>query len=223
MNMTLWSAALLRTRRAGRLSSRPWLADGGYLFADPPHELSGTSSWRPELVPVTLLVEPAPEDFKAQTIEPKTLGTLLADQVGPEGRHIVIADEDGEHRLWVRGAESGMPMAVLVPLYRDFEARIASLMRFHRLLFGKPTGPPPRGWALTPYRRARLRQMLAALDMHLAGASYRNIAAALGESEAAALPASEWKDSRGRSRIIRLVTGAKAMMNGGYRKLLGGR
>lgn len=221
--MTIWSAALLRTRRAGRLSSRPWLADGGYLFAAPPDELSGSSSWRPELVPLTLLVEPAPADFKAQSITPESLGVLLADQIGPEGRHIVIADDEGEHRLWVRGAESGQPMAVLVPLTRDFETRIASLIRFHRLLFGKPTGPPPRGWALTPYRRARLRQMLAALDMHLAGASYRDIATNLGESEAAALPASEWKDSRARSRIIRLVTGAKAMMNGGYRQLLGGR
>jgi len=114
-------------------------------------------------------------------------------------------------------------MAVLIPLDRDFETRIASLLRFQRRLFGKASGPPPRGWRLTAYRRARLQHMLIALDMHLAGDSYRDIATKLGESEAAALPASEWKDSRARSRIIRLVAGATAMMNGGYRKLLRGR
>ena len=157
------------------------------------------------------------------TINPEALGALLADQIGPEGRHVVIADDDGEHRLWVRDTAPDQPMAVLIPLDRDFETRIASLLRFHRRLFGKGSGPPPRGWPLTPYRRTRLAQMLVALDMHLAGASYRDIATTLGESEAAALPASEWKDSRARSRIMRLVAGAKVMMNGGYRKLLGGR
>jgi hypothetical protein len=221
--MPIWYAASRRTRRAGRPSRRRWLADGGYLVVAAPADLSGTSSWRPELVPVTLLVEPAPEEFKAHSIDPQTLGVLLADQTCPEGRHIVIADEDGEHRLWGRGAKTGQPSAVLVPLDRDFETRIASLLRFHRYLLGKPSGSPPRGWVLTPYRRARLHHMLCALDMHLAGTSYRDIAKKLGESDAAAFPATESKDSRGRSRIIRLVTGAKALMNGGYRKLLGGR
>lgn len=64
--------------------------------------------------------------------------------------------------------------------------------------------------------------MLRALDLRLADRSYREIAIALGDAEAEAerLSASEWKGSRSRSRIIRLVRAATDMMNGGYRKLL---
>ena len=126
----------------------------------------------------------------------------------------------GEHRLWVRDTTPGSPLAALIPLDRDFETRIASLLRFHRRLFGRSAGPPPRGWPLTPYRRLRLEQMLVALDIKQAGGSYRDIAAALGDGDAAALPAIEWKDSRSRSFSIRLVRAATAMTNGGYRKLL---
>ncbi len=64
--------------------------------------------------------------------------------------------------------------------------------------------------------------MIRALDGHLAGASYREIALALyGTQAVARFP---WKTSSIRGQTIRLVTDAVAMMNGGYRKLLrGGR
>ncbi|WP_336959925.1 DUF2285 domain-containing protein [Sphingobium aquiterrae] len=167
------------------------------------------------------MLDAAPGGFSdALAIDPTALGALPADQSGLDGRHVVIADAQGEHRLWVRNTTPGKPLAALIPLDRDFETRIASLMRFHRRLFGRPTGPPPRGWPLTPYRRLRLEQMLVALDIKLAGGNYRDIAAALGDDDAAALPAIEWKDSRARSFSIRLVRAATTMMNGGYRKLL---
>jgi hypothetical protein len=148
---------------------------------------------------------------------------LIADHSGDEGRHVVIADPSGEHRLWLRDTRPGAPMAVLVPLDRDFHTRMASLMRFHRRLFSRPPGPPPRGWTLTPYRRRRLDLMLRALDLHLAGSSYRDIALALGEADAAEMSAVAWKGSRERAYVIRLVASATRMMNGGYRKLLRGR
>jgi hypothetical protein len=65
--------------------------------------------------------------------------------------------------------------------------------------------------------------MLRALDLHLAASSYRDIALALGEAEAAEMSAAEWKGSRERAYVIRLVASAHRMMNGGYRKLLRGR
>lgn len=78
----------------------------------------------------------------------------------------------------------------------------------------------PRGWPLTPYRTARLELMLRALDLREAGATYREIAAALGRKADAALPATEWKTSAGRSFVVRLVRDGTAIMNGDYRKLL---
>lgn len=121
----------------------------------------------------------------------------------------------------MRDTTPGRPLAALIPLDRDFETRIASLLRFHRRLLGRPAGPPPRGWPLTPYRRLRLEQMLVAIDIKQAGGTYRDISAALGDGDAAVLPAIEWKDSRSRSFAIRLLRAATAMTNGGYRKLLG--
>lgn len=148
---------------------------------------------------------------------------MLAEHSGLDGRHVVLADRQGEHRLWVRDPTPGKRLAVLIPLDADFQKRVASLMRFQRRLFGRPAGPQPRGWDLTRYRRDRLGRMLRALDLRLVGASYRDIAIALGEADAARMSATEWKMSRARSHVVRLVASGKAMMNGGYRKLLQGR
>ena len=145
---------------------------------------------------------------------------LPLDRTSFGERHIVVADVQGEHRLLVRDLVPGRPLAAVIPLDRDFHTRLASLLRFHRRLFGEPSGRPPRSWLLSAYRRKRLQQMLRALDLRLADRSYREIAIALGDAEAERLSASEWKGSRSRSRIIRLVRAATDMMNGGYRKLL---
>lgn len=94
------------------------------------------------------------------------------------------------------------------------------MLRFHRRLLGRAAGPLPRGWPLTAYRLARLDLMLRALDLRDGGATYREIAVALGRDEAVRLSASDWKMSAARSFVIRLVRDGIAMMNGDYRKLL---
>jgi hypothetical protein len=161
-----------------------------------------------------------PENFTGAAIDPLALGALLADQAGLDGRHVIIADPAGEHRLWLRDPTPGRPLAAIIPLDKDFVTRVASLLRFHRLLFGKRTGPLPRGWPITDQRRTRLEAMLRALDLRRAGATYRDIAIALGREEAVRLSAVEWKASSARSFAYRLVRDAKALMDGDYRKLL---
>ena len=94
------------------------------------------------------------------------------------------------------------------------------MLRFHRRLLGRAAGPLPRGWPLTAYRLARLDLMLRALDLRDIGATYREIAVALGRNEAERLSASDWKMSASRSFVVRLVRDGIAMMNGDYRKLL---
>ncbi|HWL46785.1 MAG TPA: DUF2285 domain-containing protein [Sphingomonadaceae bacterium] len=186
-----------------------------------PDDLSETVIWRPELTAVTVILDTAPEGYTgAKAIDPLTLGALLADRAGIDGRHVVVADAAGEHRLWLRDPTPGRPLAAIIPLDRDFGTRIASLLRFHRRLFAKQSGPLPRGWPLTVYRRARLELMLRALDLRMDGATYREIAIALGKDEVARLSATEWKSSAARSFVYRLVRDGTAMMNGDYRKLL---
>ncbi len=203
------------------MSERRLPAAGGCPFAYLPDELSGTVIWRPELTAVTVILDAAPEGYAgAAAIDPQALGALLADRAGIDGRHIVVADAAGEHRLWLRDPTPGRPLAAIVPLDKDFIKRILSLLRFHRLMPGKRTGPLPRGWPLTAIRAARLELMLRALDLRLAGATYRQIAIALGKDEAAHLSASDFKNSDARSFAYRLVRDATAMMKGDYRKLL---
>ncbi|CAD7338096.1 DUF2285 domain-containing protein [Sphingomonadales bacterium 58] len=186
-----------------------------------PGDLSGTVVWRPELTPVTIILDAAPDEYAdAKAIDSLALGALLADRAEIDGRHIVVADAAGEHRLWLRDTTPGKPLAAIVPLDRDFLTRIASLLRFHRALIGKKSGPLPRGWPLTAYRMARLELMLHALDLRLDGATYREIAVALGKEGVAHMSAVEWKDSAARSFVYRLVRDGTAMMNGDYRKLL---
>lgn len=145
---------------------------------------------------------------------------MLADQAGIEGRHVIVADAAGEHRLWLRDPQPGRPLAAVIPLDKDFITRIASLLRFHRRVLGRAVGPLPRGWPLTVYRMTRLNLMLRALDLRDEGATYREIATALGRGDAARLSASDWKMSATRSFVVRLVRDGIAMMNGDYRKLL---
>ena len=80
--------------------------------------------------------------------------------------------------------------------------------------------PGPYRTVSTAYRLARLDLMLRALDLRDEGATYREIATALGRDDAARLSASDWKMSASRSFVVRLVRDGIAMMNGDYRKLL---
>lgn len=194
---------------------------GGYPFATAPDDLLNPVIWRPELTAVTVILDTAPEGYEsASPVDPRALGALLADLAGIDGRHVVVADTAGEHRLWLRHPTPGRPLAAVIPLDRDFVTRIASLLRFHRRLLGRAAGPLPRGWPLTAYRLARLDLMLRALDLRDIGATYREIAVALGRDEAARLSASDWKMSASRSFVVRLVRDGIAVMNGDYRKLL---
>ncbi|WP_299008102.1 DUF2285 domain-containing protein [uncultured Caulobacter sp.] len=194
---------------------------GGYPFATAPDDLSEPVPWRPELTAVTVILDAAPAGFNsASPVDPRALGELLADLAGIDGRHVIVADGAGEHRLWLRDSRPGQPLAAIVPLDKDFLTRIASLLRFHRRLLGRAPGPLPRGWPLTAYRLARLDLILRALDLRERGATYREIAARLGRDDATKLSASDWKMSASRSFAVRLVRDGIALANGDYRKLL---
>lgn len=180
--------------------------------------------WRPELLPVTLpLVSLAGPFETAITLDTVALGLVLADIVTDDGRYLVLADPTGDHRLWLpEPAAMAGRLALHLPLDEHLPLRLASARRLYHRLNGRPGGPMPPAWRLTPARRRRLILMLRALDGHLAGATYRDIAAALLDPDSAQLPARLWKTDSTRARAIRLVADAVALMRGGYRTLLRG-
>ncbi len=151
------------------------------------------------------------------------LGLVLADIVADGGHYLVLADPTGDHRLWLpEGADMAGRLALRLPLDEHLPLRLASAQRLHHRLKGRTGGPMPPTWRLTPAKRRRLILMLRALDGHLDGATYRDIATVLLDRDSAQLPARLWKTAATRARAIRLVADAVALMQGGYRMLLRG-
>lgn len=138
------------------------------------------------------------------------------------GRHVLLDDPDGRHRLWFIENARTSGSAFLIPFDGDFAARLHSLQRLHRRLTGKRAGPPPRSLQLSPRQRTRLVLLVRALDGELEGASRREIATVLLDPEARHIPAIEWKNAALRKRVNRIVASGRALMNGGYLALLRG-
>lgn len=200
------------------------VSDGGFVFACDPKLASAAAPviWRPEMMPHSVILTLAPASFEDahQLVSSDLTGQLIAYD-GRDGRHFVLQDLQGAHRLWLRDVQAGVGMAAVIPLDEAVPLRVAGLLRLQRRLAGKSPGPVPRGWDLTARLRQRLVLMVRALDGHQAHASYREIALAL--YGAAAVARYPWKTSSVRGQTIRLVQDAIVTMEGGYRNLLRGR
>src|SRR3546814_1043873 len=108
------SSASRTASSLGMLPRRHSRGAGGCPFATAPDDLSQPVAWRPELTAVTVILDAAPEGFEtAVPVDPRALGALLADVAGIDGRHVVVADAAGEHRLWLRAATPGQPLAAV--------------------------------------------------------------------------------------------------------------
>lgn len=177
--------------------------------------------WRPELIPAAVILDEA-KDGSGEPIDPETLGPILADGQADDGRHLVIEDGDGAHRLWLRAPASERGWVVFIPVDADMALRLAGAQRFARRWSGLRPGPQPPALRLTLFQRQRLVLLLGVLDGHLAGAGQREIAAALIYPRMTPLHGAAWKGSAERRRTQRLVTEATALMSGGYRGLLRG-
>ena len=108
-----------------------------------------------------------------------------------------------------------------MPLDGAFELRLDALRRLARRRAGRATHSAGET-ALTPLQRQRLVQLLKAHDIHEAGGGPRDIAAIVGRTGQARLPAVEWKDSAARRLANRLLREAIGLVGGGYLTLLAG-
>lgn len=165
-----------------------------------------------EATEVLILVE-LPLGFAATSAAqlPKPSAERLAD----DGHHFLIRDPPAQ-LLLPDDQNSDTSLGVVLPLDDSLPDRIAAAMAFWRRMrgLGGTASMSP-----TPQRRTRLILGLRALDGRAEGASYREIASALFGPEN--VPAGRaWKTHDLRSRTLRLVSDATALMRGGYRKLL---
>nr|WP_094463136.1 DUF2285 domain-containing protein [Pannonibacter phragmitetus] len=103
----------------------------------------------------------------------------------------------------------------IVPLGLDGFDRIEAIRRFLSALHGRAIPPDTR---LTRQQRARLRRMLRAFDGYRAGATQQEIAQVV--LKIGPLDRDEWQASSARHAVKALLRDARAMVAGGYRKLL---
>lgn len=178
--------------------------------------------WRPEFIPTSVIIAATPRGFRSTAKHDAfVLSQAFADRANREGRHLILDDPLGVHRLWLLPHTLQSVPAVLIPLDADFPHRMAGALRFRRHMAGKPSALPPRNFRLTQRHRIRLVLMLRAFDMRADNATYRQIAAHL--FGAASVAEYGWKTLPVRGRTVRLVQDAKALIGGGYRDLLHGK
>lgn len=112
-------------------------------------------------------------------------------------------------------ATGGPPMAAVIPLDTDGFARLDAVYRLLAAIHGRRIPPDRR---LTPQQRGRARHMLRAFDAARDGATQLDIARILFRT--GALSRDEWQASSVRHVIKTLLRDARAMVAGGYRRLL---
>ena len=173
-----------------------------------------TVLWSPIVDPAVVLLGPSP-DFLAGA-RMNVLDSASVVQSSPEGKLAILGlAARSSQLLSLPGSDPDAPIAAIIPLDTDIVGRVEALSRFWRTIEGRPALPDTR---MTTQQRRRLRAMMLAADGCVDGASYRDIAFALyGQRRIAAEP---WKTSSLRDRVIGLVKGGRALIAGGYLKLL---
>jgi hypothetical protein len=107
------------------------------------------------------------------------------------------------------------PTAAIVPLDVDGLDRLEAVHRLLAALHGRAIPPDTR---LTRQRQTRLRRMLQAFDGHRAGATGQEIAQVIFRTDP--FDRNEWQTASARHAVKALIRDARAMIAGGYRKLL---
>jgi len=146
---------------------------------------------------------------------------VLADRTLPDGRHLVIGDRRGVHRLWLTDPDPLRPVVIAIVNGFGILGRAAAAHRLARRLGGRAAGPVPRGLAPTRLQRRRYSRLLRLLDADAAHAPRQDMAAIL-YPHMRRYESREWEVSTERRNTQRALGAARALVAGGYRALLTG-
>lgn len=210
----LYRAAFEQWRRERREPLAPIDQRWGLRFAADPRLAAEEARvfWLPDVAPgIVLRLAPQPSDPRARAARPLPLGLRVR---ADDGIHLRTAW--GLQMLIDGGQQADAPLFVALAYDEHLRLRVRAVEALERLTEGRT---PPESH-LTPMQRTRLHRCLVALDGALAGRNYRAISEELfGPSSS---PSEPWKTAAIRATTIRLVRAGKALMNGGYLKLLRG-
>lgn len=171
--------------------------------------------WLPRVLPTALHLRPAGAEV---TFEPLDFNRFMTDpraRFSQLGADVVLSRRGARHQLWFDQYQAGA-MAMVLPLDRLFEARLAAARRLWRELRGLAAGP--EAMALSAYARGQLILVVRLLDAEHGGASEREMARVVLDVTAASRR--DWISSEGRSRLRRLLRRGHSLLDGGYLSLL---
>ncbi len=170
--------------------------------------------WLPQNNPrMPVLTGVVPGLFEGPTLH--RLGPAIVREA-PEGSYVELTAVLPRQQALIAGeASRASSIAIILPLDALFEDRVDAARRVWRAAVSGPT-PPTDGF--TAQRKRRLRLLIRALDAALLGVGYREIARGLFGDR---VPVdAEWRTHPLRATTIRLVREGRALMRGGYLRLL---
>jgi len=178
------------------------------------------------LSPATVILDAGPpECTDARLLDIDAWPIILTDRVLSDGRHLVLGDLDGFHRIWLRDVSASQPLAYVIVRDAAIDLRLAAVQRLDRRLAGAPPLRTTNSFRPAPRPRRRLNLLLDILDvLHEPGGAKTSydIARRLLYRDLQVARGMDWKSSTERRRTMRLVEQARSLMNGGYRGLLRG-
>jgi len=198
-------------------------AIGGWSFALNPAASAAEAPalWHPRACALVAIAQPAPVGLAAARLAEMVRGDRVASEIIAHGEwHLVLLLAGRRYRLAIRCCIQNEELAYFCPADAQGGLRLALAAALHRGLTGEAMARPPACADPGPTERWRLVQWLRLLDGIAAGASPRDLAAALVGPQARVYSAAEWDASSERRRIARWRRAALAMRDGGYRALL---
>jgi len=147
------------------------------------------------------------------------------DRILSDGRHLVLADVDGPHHIWMRDTLPRQPLSFVIVRDAAIETRRLAAWRLDRRLAGAPPSRKLGNLRPSPFQRQRLNLLLDILDLLEnpdGGPTSYEIARRLIYPGMTIGRGVEWKSSTERRRTHRLISEALALMGAGYRALLHG-
>jgi hypothetical protein len=168
--------------------------------------------WLPQDDTSIVILTEAPADL-AHVFAPPRGGYRPSNDEGDMAFRYVL--DNGQRLQIMDYAEEGAAEVAIIPLGLDGFDRIEAVYRLLSALHGRAIPPDTR---LTHQQRVRLRRMLQAIDGYRDGATQQEIAQVL--FKIGHLDRDEWQASSARHGVKALLRDARAMIAGGYRKLL---
>lgn len=174
---------------------------------------------------IVIIDNASTSDAAAPPFDLSAFPAVLADRRLSTGRHLVLDDAGGPHRVWLRALRSDRPLAYTIPRDTAIDLRFAAVRRLEHRLSGVAAARTICGFQPTPFQRRRLGMLLDILNLvgHDPRPTTHEIARRVIYRCMTIGRGTDWKSSSERRRTQRLIDEAVALADGGYLRLLGQR